>query len=617
MRGGANINFAPLRYWHLFRADWRSFLIYEALCWLLSVLVFSPISAMFLREILRWSGDNAVSNYDLLSFFMSPTGLFLIAVTGTASFALLFIELGGLAIIAVGVRNGAPVSALRTLQLFARHLRGLCDLGLRQFLVVGAILSTILVAVLVANAVFLGGGDFYYYYSVRPPAFWWAVLAVGIVAIVAAFGTAYVLVRWMFAVPILVLEGGSVGSALKESGRAVRAISIGKILGKLAGWLATVLIIVAMFSLMHGLLERTLMAIAGNRVDWVMAMAGAVLAADLVLALITGLFASLSIAMLIAGLYCAGRPDARVADGLSKIRSGTGRTTGMRRGTAGFLLAIALLGLSGILTATIFDKIQINENVAVTAHRGSATTAPENTLSAIRQAIADGADYAEIDVQQTSDGVVVLLHDTDLRRVAGDSRRVWEITYAELSKLDVGSWFAPSFAEERIATLDQVIEAAQGRIALNIEMKFNGHDRDLEAAVARSVADAAFHGQSVVSSLDYPGLQNVGRADSRLKTGLIVTAVIGDPTSLDVDFLAVNERAVSRDLVTRAHRAGKQVHVWSVTNPARMLTMIHMGVDNILTPTPALAVALLRERAKLSDAEKTMLLVSDILAGRL
>ena len=98
---------------------------------------------------------------------------------------------------------------------------------------------------------------------------------------------------------------------------------------------------------------------------------------------------------------------------------------------------------------------------------------------------------------------------------------------------------------------------------------------------------------------------------------LIVTASIGDVTKLDVDFLSVSTGGVSRDLIARAHRAGKEVHVWTVNEPGQMNTMIHLGVDNILTDVPDVLVALLREREKLNQAEKLMLWLGDLLQGRL
>ena len=115
------------------------------------------------------------------------------------------------------------------------------------------------------------------------------------------------------------------------------------------------------------------------------------------------------------------------------------------------LISVVILG---IFLATGINKV---DRVEVTAHRGSSSSAPENTLSAIRQAIADQADYAEIDVQETLDGVIVVLHDSDLMRVTGKKLNIWETTFAKARKLDAGSWFSPEFAGEKIPTLEEAI----------------------------------------------------------------------------------------------------------------------------------------------------------------
>ena len=70
----------------------------------------------------------------------------------------------------------------------------------------------------------------------------------------------------------------------------------------------------------------------------------------------------------------------------------------------------------------------------------------------------------------------------------------------------------------------------------------------------------------------------------------IVTASVGNVAKLDVDFLSVSAGAVNRDLLHRSHEAGKEVHVWTVNEPAQMNTMIHIGVDNIITDVPAVLV---------------------------
>src|SRR5262249_13347946 len=173
--------------------------------------------------------------------------------------------------------------------------------------------------------------------------------------------------------------------------------------------------------------------------------------------------------------------------------------------------------------------------VQVTAHRGHARAAPENTLSAMRKAIDSGADYAEMDVQQTADGVIVLLHDRDLKRVAGLSRRLEDLSYDEVRKLDVGSWFDPAFASERVPTLEEVIKLCRGRIRLNIELKFFGPDRRLANAVARLLREQDFEADCFVTSRNYDALVEVKRHNPRLRTGLTVAHALGDVSRLEVE----------------------------------------------------------------------------------
>jgi glycerophosphoryl diester phosphodiesterase len=225
---------------------------------------------------------------------------------------------------------------------------------------------------------------------------------------------------------------------------------------------------------------------------------------------------------------------------------------------------VALAGTAAFLSYSIISQIWLDENIAVTAHLGSSLAAPENTMAAILRAIQDGADYAETDVQETADGVIVLY---DLRRVAGVDSGIWELTYDEVKELDVGSWFSGEFTGERVVPLRETMQAGNDRIKLNIELKYHGHNRRLEAEVARLVTQAMFEDQCIVTSLEYGGMQEIARQDSRLRRGLIVTAKIGDATKLDIDLLAVNARSVTRDLVARAHEASKEMHVWTVNDP--------------------------------------------------
>ena len=599
------------------RTGCRAFVAFDLLCKLISLAFFLPLSAWILGAVLHWSGDQVVSNFDLISFFFSLQGLLLVVAWATGGFAVLFFELGGLALLAVGVQRGESVSAVRTLQFLSGRLPHLLALGLRQFLLLGAMVAVVAAVAAATKATLLGGGDIYFYLQVQPPEYWWAVTIVGTAATAAGISIIALLFRWIFAVPVLLLEGTNARTAMVESCLLVQQVGARQIVMRLAGWGAVMILLLILGGFVHDLLGRALMAVAGGRVNLVIAMAGLLLAIDFLLAIALGLIAAISFASVVARIYTDMRTDLQLPKSLvSKVD--------VERGRRHFPIAVAVVGgtvalasMAVVLSYSIISQIRLDENIAVTAHRGSSVSTPENTMAAILRAIEDGADYAEIDVQETADGVIVLLHDTDLRRVAGVDKGIWELTYDDLKRLDIGSWFSEEFAEERIVTLGQAMEATRGRMKLNIELKFNGHNQRLEAEVARLVKQARFENECIVTSLEFAAMQEIARQDGRLRRGLILTAKVGDATTLNVDLLAVNAQSVTRDLVTRAHQAGQEVHVWTVNDPQQMLTMIHMGVDNILTSSPDILVDLLREREKLTDAERTLLFVSDFLAGRL
>lgn len=116
-------------------------------------------------------------------------------------------------------------------------------------------------------------------------------------------------------------------------------------------------------------------------------------------------------------------------------------------------------------------------NTTATAHRVSALVAPENTIAAFKETFITQAEYAEIDVQETKDGELILFHDSNFERVAGVNKNVWEVNYDEIKTYDVGSHFRSDFAGEKIPTLDEAMKYSKGKIKLLIEIKLNGHEK--------------------------------------------------------------------------------------------------------------------------------------------
>ena len=266
----------------------------------------------------------------------------------------------------------------------------------------------------------------------------------------------------------------------------------------------------------------------------------------------------------------------------------------IRKGTAA-LLVFVLAGAGGFAAWDSFyagavRASSITAQAQITSHRGSSYEAPENTLPAIEKAIEDMADYVEIDVQETKDGVVVVYHDSSLRRITGDAGRIWEYTYGELLLMDFGGWFSEEYAGTQIPTLEQVLELCRGRIAINIELKADRVSETLVEKTLELVELYGMEGQVVISSTDYGYLRQVKELKPDIPTGYILFAAYGRHfDDENIDFLSVRSDFVTNTLVKSAHEAGKAVHAWTVNAEREITRMKHLQVDNIITDRPLLA----------------------------
>ena len=169
------------------------------------------------------------------------------------------------------------------------------------------------------------------------------------------------------------------------------------------------------------------------------------------------------------------------------------------------LLLIGGTAVAGLVGAWLLNGIQVHDNIVVAAHRGAAGKAPENTLASVRQAIKDGADWIEIeieiDVQETIDGEVVLIHDSDFMKLAGVDLKVWYGTLKQLREIDIGSWFGPEFSAERVPTLTEVLDETRGQSRVVIGLKYYGHDQQLEQRAVDIVEQAGMVNDVAIMSL--------------------------------------------------------------------------------------------------------------------
>lgn len=156
----------------------------------------------------------------------------------------------------------------------------------------------------------------------------------------------------------------------------------------------------------------------------------------------------------------------------------------------------------GRLTS-LFGKSEVP---LIIGHRGASAYYPENTLTSVEAAIRAGCDMVEVDTRITADNRFVIIHDADLTRISTRKSRISDISWDNLKHVDVGSWFHPKYASERVPTLQQLLDLCRGKIPVNIELKFiNSKQSSLQkriAAVAEIVEQHSMVDHTLISSFD-------------------------------------------------------------------------------------------------------------------
>lgn len=271
------------------------------------------------------------------------------------------------------------------------------------------------------------------------------------------------------------------------------------------------------------------------------------------------------------------------------------RGRGLRKGLG--IAAVCAVGAASLVlgfllsTGKINPKIEYLRTVEITAHRGASAFYPENTMAAFVGAKELGADWIELDVQQSKDGKIFVAHDTNFRRTTGVNANSWELTYDEIAALDAGSFFSPEYAGERMPLLSEVIDFAKGNnMRLNIELKPTGHETDFEKCVVDEISAAGFQDYCVITSQVYEVLENVKAYDSSVTTVYVMSLAYGDLNKLTAaDHFSVEAMNATRSMVSKVHNAGKELYAWTVNTKESITKMAELNVDNIITDNIELA----------------------------
>jgi len=577
----------------------RTAFAFQLLAQLAAFALVGPLITWAARRLVLASGDAVVSNTAIVRFVLSLPGAAFVLVVGALGAGALLAEFAGESAIAGHAIARRPITLTGAVAAVIRRLPALLVLGTRVLVRLMLLALPFAAGMLLVWRTQLSGHDINYYLAARPPE-WHRALAL---ALILAAGYALVVLwqlgRWLLAVPILIFESAPPGRALAESSARTR--------GRL-GQLLTPLIIWWLLLLGGGvLIARAARHLEGLALDWAgldFSRVLALVSAFVVLALVAGfVHGALVIAghqFLVTRLYA----EEFASDSARAAVANASEPQPPRPLAKGILTAtVALLVLGFGAAWLIAAQYTPEAEPMITAHRGNSVAAPENTLAAFRAAIAAEASFSELDVQRTRDGLVVVLHDGDLMRMAGDPRKIGDLTAAELDTIDVGRKFGEAFRGEHVPSLEAVIDLVRGRMKINVELKYNAPDPGLAAAVVEVLRRKNFLDQVVITSLSAAALRQISGIEPRLTTGMIVAAAVGDVTRADADFLSLNSARATPAVIARAHAAGKHVHVWTVNRAEVMLRMIERGVDNIITDDPRLALRVVAQRRQLTPTE--------------
>lgn len=230
------------------------------------------------------------------------------------------------------------------------------------------------------------------------------------------------------------------------------------------------------------------------------------------------------------------------------------------------------------------------------AHRGSLTEAPENTVSAMKKAIAHGAQGIELDVQLTKDDQLILIHDHHVRRfnkaVKGNVR---DYTLAELKQINIGSSFSEKFAHERLATLEEVLEIIPKEIQLNIEIK-NAPImyENIEAILLACLRHRERTENTIISSFDHQTLVRIQQEEPNIMIGLLLKQQIIKPwqyaqnSGLNVYSIHPNKIHVNQEFIVSCHDAGYKVFPYTVNEIATYEQLASWGIDGVFSNNPAI-----------------------------
>jgi len=235
----------------------------------------------------------------------------------------------------------------------------------------------------------------------------------------------------------------------------------------------------------------------------------------------------------------------------------------------------------------LFDDVDLP---LVCAHRGDNVNAPENTMAAFELAASENLQWIELDVHQTSDGVIICNHDSSIKRVTGQNLSIHDHTFEELKQCEFGAWMPGNYEHVTVSTLEEVLTfAKENDMHVQVELKGHSEDVNFEENVLEAINKTGMHDNVMVIGQDAERIKRINELDPSITKAYCIFIGLGELEDIEYsDNISIEESYVTPELVRRMHAEGKKVFCWTVDLDDTVQYLISCDVDVIGTDNPML-----------------------------
>ena len=246
-----------------------------------------------------------------------------------------------------------------------------------------------------------------------------------------------------------------------------------------------------------------------------------------------------------------------------------------------FLLVFSLIFFKIGENAFLLAGQTYQTHQAIIGHRGYVEKGVENTIQALEAAAKNGATMVELDVQMTKDQGLVVMHDSNLQRLAGINREVSDMTYDEL----VGLTLSQGDYQSQLPSFEEFVKRAQELdIELLIELKPHGKEPDNYAQlIVDKLQKLGITSRYPVMSLNHQVIDDIEALNSEIKTGYVIPLQFGAFAKNEVDFYVLEAFSYASELAKQAHQEGKELYVWTINDEDEIQSFLYQPVDGIIT----------------------------------